>query len=311
MYVNRSIDITTPPYMVAAMTLLNGVSVPINGVTLVAIFSAAGRANKPNLRFLASLTATDLVAGVPFYVRLADVPPVCEADNFGATSIYHLTDVLFQGISLWTIAVMAIDHYFAICKPLHYPIIMTSRVARWVMVAVWIGWCIASTLPFTVVFVASIAAGVSFCDNPDKAFLYAIGVALCTSLFAVGTLLTIILYTRVFIEVGRFHRANGSRRSSECDRACHLRSVMASVKTGVLMLGGFLVFWLPMLVIFLRLYAGLYSQVTYDAGRLWLHINTFYDPFIYAIRIPEIRQGYVIVWTKFRKICHPCNRNDP
>ncbi|KAG8547383.1 hypothetical protein GDO81_028463, partial [Engystomops pustulosus] len=55
--------------------------------------------------------------------------------------------LILGGIKCMLLAVMAYDRYIAICSPLHYTLIMSWRVCRYITVSMWVGSLIFSSFP--------------------------------------------------------------------------------------------------------------------------------------------------------------------
>ncbi|XP_065801956.1 olfactory receptor 4A47-like [Muntiacus reevesi] len=65
---------------------------------------------------------------------------------------------LFAGSGVFLLLVIAYDHYVAICKPLHYLVIMRQRVCVVLLVVSWVGGFLHSVIQLSTVY------GLPFCD---------------------------------------------------------------------------------------------------------------------------------------------------
>ena len=284
-------------YVTVITTILNATVVPINMFTIFVIFSSPRCLAKAQYRFLACLSFADMLSGFPFYLRLSVVQPLCNTLDLATGYHFYLIDGTFQCVSLWTITLMSMDHYLAICKPLTYHKTMTPSIANRSAFTVWLVCILISNMPLIIPAVASLISGVSLCDNSMRVFYWA-GLYLLVVFYFLPIALIVVFYIRVYVEVFRFHRVRDSTRDS--DREAQVRSVLKSVKTCFMMLGGFAIFWFPIIFVGVFLVTSSGPQVVYDLARLWLLLNSLYDPFIYGVRIPEIRQGYKTAWDKLR-----------
>ncbi|XP_065801738.1 olfactory receptor 4A47-like [Muntiacus reevesi] len=65
---------------------------------------------------------------------------------------------LFAGSGVFLLLVMAYDRYVAICKPLHYLVIMRQRVCIVLLVLSWVGGFLHSVIQLSTIY------GLPFCD---------------------------------------------------------------------------------------------------------------------------------------------------
>ncbi|XP_059587302.1 olfactory receptor 9G4-like [Alligator mississippiensis] len=85
----------------------------------------------------------------------------------GCIAQFYIFDCL-AAIECYLLAVMSYDRYLAICKPLLYPMLMNSRVCRWLAAGSWIGGILlASTIMYftaQLTFCGSNVIDHFFCD---------------------------------------------------------------------------------------------------------------------------------------------------
>ncbi|XP_008825889.1 olfactory receptor 4C11 [Nannospalax galili] len=117
------------------------------GNTLIIVTIKFSRAlGSPMYFFLLYLSLTD-------YCFSTSIAPRLIVDSLSAkkTIFYNecMTQVfalhLFGCMEVFVLILMAVDRYVAICKPLHYPIIMSRQVCVILIILAWIGSFIHST----------------------------------------------------------------------------------------------------------------------------------------------------------------------
>ena len=111
----------------------------ISNVINIYILSKDSHIPKISRIFLLNLSVSDLCVGVISCVPTI-YPAITEAWPYGPVwcqiaGILHGTSC---GISIWSISMVSIDRYLAICKPLTYAAWRSSRKANTVIVILWI-----------------------------------------------------------------------------------------------------------------------------------------------------------------------------
>ena len=78
--------------------------------------------------------------------------------SYNACAAQLLFVILFGATELFLLAIISYDHYVAICKPLHYAAIMSSRVCGRFVFCCWIAGCLVMFLPLC------LGLNLEFCD---------------------------------------------------------------------------------------------------------------------------------------------------
>ncbi len=203
-------------------------------------------------------------------------------------------------ITLLNLMGMAIDHFLAIVKPLHYPVLMHKRRASAIIAAFWLVAVLCGFSDFM--------SGYSKYPRFKHLYNYCEFVYLTKyqeeyPTFAIALMCAIVMITSYVIilrVIRRCHRGIGAGAGRQDNAVRNQKAVV----TTLLILGTFLLCWLPMCLFQLALII----QVKIDPRPLqkWIPIlsqadtylydllmlNAICDPIIYAVRMREIRAGY-------------------
>ncbi|XP_008833871.1 olfactory receptor 14J1-like [Nannospalax galili] len=141
--------------------------------------------------------------------------------------VFFLMSLAWAEVTILT--VMSYDRYVAICLPLHYEIIMSPRMCRWAVAAVWISGGIPGTLytatTFSIRFCKAKIIHQFFCDIPQLLklscsgdYLGVIGVVAFIATVAFACFIAITFsYVQIFSTILRMPSAEGrSKVFSTC-----------------------------------------------------------------------------------------------
>ncbi|XP_004683579.1 PREDICTED: olfactory receptor 4P4-like [Condylura cristata] len=206
----------------------------------------------------------------------------------------------FGGIEIFILIAMAYDRYVAICKPLHYMIIMSRTRCNLLVFVAWVGGAVHS-LPQL-----SMALHLPFCgpNEIDHYFcdIFPILKVACTDTFINGILVVadtgvVVLFTFMILFCSyvvilfnlRNQSAEGRRKAlSTC--GSHITVV--------------LLFFIPSIFIYLR------PPTTYSVDKVlalfYTIIAPMFNPLIYTLRNTEMKNAMRKVWcqTLFSKEAH-------
>ncbi|KAF7235428.1 Olfactory receptor 14J1 [Varanus komodoensis] len=130
----------------------------------------------------------------------------------------------FLSSDFFLLTVMAYDRYIAICKPLHYEILMNRRACMEMIASVWISGLVFGILHTSGTFATpfcSSAVNQFFCEIPQllklscwEVNLIEIGVVLMSGVIALGCFIFIIVsYVQIFTTVLRMPSGQGRQKA--------------------------------------------------------------------------------------------------
>ena len=126
-------------YISLVLAPVTFLAIVANTLTAVSIVGAT-KPLSPHLRFLLSLSISDLVVGIGVSLRLDQVLRGQRADSINMCQSV-LGDTLYAtGLlaNLGNLASIAVDHDMAISKPLQHNLLMTARRANLTVVFIWV-----------------------------------------------------------------------------------------------------------------------------------------------------------------------------
>ncbi|CAH6779367.1 olfactory receptor 7A17 [Phodopus roborovskii] len=194
--------------------------------------------------------------------------------------------LLFSGLDIFLLTVMAYDRYVAICHPLHYMVIMNTRRCGLMIIACWIIGVLNSLLH------SFLALRLSFCTNLEiphffcelnqvvhhacsDTFLNDMVIYITAMLLAVGPLSGILYsYSKIVSSIRAISSAQGKYKAfSTC--ASHLSVVS--------------LFYCTLLGVYLSSAVTQNSHATATASLMYTVVTPLLNPFIYSLRNKDIK----------------------
>ena len=263
---------------VVVPSVISPLSLVGNGLALVAI-SCVDRPLRPLHVLLISLCVSDIIG--PLAYLTGKVVQLC--GSCGAT-------FLRASLQLSTIVhliAMAYDNYIAVCKPLHYFMILKPTRVKCMVITIW-SVCIGFGLFFVVTGFLGVAIyKVGYCDAFTKSisFLYIVP----SVLLAMSVLFSLcVFYVKIFLAVRRSNKVAHSLPLAEGS------SVNVNAKasiTTLVIIGKYIILVTPTAVATLVRVRGFLEPAQ------WLFLTSHViNPIIYAARMPDIRQGFLRVY---------------
>uniref|UniRef100_M3XZ21 Olfactory receptor n=1 Tax=Mustela putorius furo TaxID=9669 RepID=M3XZ21_MUSPF len=204
---------------------------------------------------------------------------------------------LLLGVTeFYLLAAMSYDRYVAICKPLHYPFIMNSRVCYWLVLSSWLTRFLIIFPPMLMGLKAQF-----LCFQNNDHFMCETSPILqisCTDthvpelmsfIFAVVTLvvtlvLVILSYTCIMNIIMQFSSA---QQRTKAFSTCTSHMIVVSMTYGS--------------CIFVYIKPSAKERVTVSKGIALLYsVAPLLNPFIYTVRNQQVKE---IFWDKLQKMC--------
>lgn len=283
------------------------IAISLNILAVLAILKIRGSLSS-HYRFILSLAVSDILVGTSVVLHILNIgvnPTYYPgAGPEKARLISRCTFIVIKALNttalnstLLNLMGMAIDHFLAIVKPLHYPTLMNKQRASLI---IGLFWTIAILCGFSD-FMSGYPKYPRFSHRYNYCeFIFLTKYQDEYTVFAIALLCAIIMTISYFKIVNVIRRRHHGMEMHQ-DSAVRNRK---AVTTTLLILGTFLICWLPMCLFQMVLII----QVKIDPAPIqkWLHIlskadmylydllmlNAICDPIIYAVRMREIRLGY-------------------
>ncbi|XP_064641234.1 histamine H2 receptor-like [Lineus longissimus] len=238
--------------------------------------------------FVLSLSVADLFVGLAMPLDAAThiYPPLIQS-RYVCLVRYSLI-YMACGASVTSMLWIAVDRYVAVTYSLRYPSIMTSERASLAIILIWIVNIFAGFLPLLGLNRWRKGAACSLECTLDPEYIF--------SCFVYTFVCGIVM---AFIHFMIFHKALGQNRriSAQHNATGPARvggRIMKSIWTLVIILGTYMVCWLPMELIVISQFFHYNPSVSmYKTAALFLGVlNSCLNPFIYGWRNRELRNVF-------------------
>ena len=273
-----------------------------------------------HLRLIVSLAMSDVLIGVSVILfitnRILNIPllpgfgPRNLRDNYRCVFLFtKAVNNTALNSTLLNLIGMALDHYLAILRPLHYPSLVNKRRTTLALVFIW---TLAICGGFSDFFTAlpdfkRVEKNYTYCEVVYLSPYQEEYITFATAIF--GFFFMLFCYVRIYIRVRQRQREILKSENVHYTLKYNRRGLI----TTLLIVGTFIVCWLPMclfqiaLVIQVKIdrdsVIGLMTVfLKVDRYLYDLHLlNAICDPVIYAVRMAEVQLGYKrLVW----RLCH-------
>ncbi|KAG9470128.1 hypothetical protein GDO78_018776, partial [Eleutherodactylus coqui] len=261
----------------------------MGNVILILLISCSPTLNTPMYFFLCNLSALDIVYTTVTSPKLIYI---C-ATNDGRITFTGCVIQLFFFVAFWNteyflLTVMSYDRYVAICKPLHYTMIMNRRLCAIAAIGTWISGMVGAISPTTVASMATYSPSNDlnhfFCDIKvlekvaisDTTSIQSVILVQGTLLVMTAFILTLISYIYIISTILKIRSRMGKYKAfSTC--ASHLTVVSCFY------------------ILIFDLYFKPKSSVSLNQGKvltiLYAYIIPLLNPIIYSFRNKDVKEA--------------------
>jgi hypothetical protein len=285
-------------------------SILLNSLSLIVVANIHGTYTT-HLRLIMSLCISDTLVSLGV---LANMIVEAHYYNVCLERVLNAINNTAFVVSLLNLKCMALDHYLAIVRPIHYPIQMTSRRTICIIVILWV---ISFLVGFSEFFVGlpyyeKFKHTKTFCQfiHSNK-FPYAPAYVIFVIIIVCFVLMTFI-YSRILLEIQR-HRERATNNPD-------LRRNRKALVTTIIILGTFTICWVPLCLFNISAIIQIkvnresfaaniqiYESATQYLMNLML-LNAVLDPIIYAVRMREVQRSYNRL---SKRCCGMCMKDQP
>ncbi|XP_015265457.1 PREDICTED: olfactory receptor 11G2-like, partial [Gekko japonicus] len=183
---------------------------------------------------------------------------------------------------------MAYDRYLAICRPLHYPTLMTLQISTRMVTAAWVAGFLAPLVPIVLISQLSFCGPKEihhfFCDvgpllrrSCGSAFLSSTLVTVLASMVILSTCaFTMVSYTFIIFSILRIPSASGRQKAvSTC--GSHLTVVA--------------IFYATTIFTYARPISTTASELDKVVSVFYAVVTPLLNPMIYSLRNKEVREA--------------------
>ncbi|KAM4702143.1 olfactory receptor 6N1-like [Discoglossus pictus] len=197
--------------------------------------------------------------------------------------------ISFAAAECLFLPLMAYDRYIAICSPLHYHAIMTSRLCILLCVVAWTGGFAA---PVTTVILALKLPFYGpniihhyYCDHPpllqlacaDTSFNVSVGSSLSATVLLSSFTLVVTSYVKIILSILKITSHEGRRKAFS---TCASHFVVVNL------------FFLPLIFMYIRPSATYSSDVDSLVAMLYTVLTPMLNPIIYSMRNKDIKNSF-------------------
>ncbi|XP_064411279.1 trace amine-associated receptor 4-like [Latimeria chalumnae] len=290
------------------IVLILAILITLSGNLLVIIsISHFEQLHSPKNMLIHSLATADFLLGLcvlPFNM----ITSVETCWYFGDVfcKFYLGMDFLLCTVSGFNLCFIAVDQYYAVCDPLHYPQKITVRVA-WVFIA--IAWLAPGFYDFMLIYYVKNGEKEEYssdasCVGECLIYLDRIWVSLDFIVFFIPCLIMIAIYVKIFSVAKRQIRmiqvmedkVQASKKN--CSKTSQNRTHKAA-KTLAIVMGIFLFCWLPYFInTVIEEYSNLFAPTSLYHIMYWLtYLNSAFNPFLYGFFYPWFQKAVKIIFT--------------
>uniref|UniRef100_A0A3P9KEA5 G-protein coupled receptors family 1 profile domain-containing protein n=1 Tax=Oryzias latipes TaxID=8090 RepID=A0A3P9KEA5_ORYLA len=240
----------------------------------------------PSNYLILSLAVTDLLVGlVVLPISIVFALSSCLYDRGIFCKIRDSFDVVLSTTSLFNLCCISVDRYYAVCQPLTYRVRMSTRV---VAVMITMSWGIS-------IFVAIgfVVAELNQEKCKDDCFSDVVLEKVLAPVFSfyLPVLIMIYIYLRIFFVAQR--QARSIQNTNSAATVSHMER--KATKTLAIVMGVFLMCWLPFFLCFSLQVLGGVSVPLYETLNWFTLCNSMLNPFIYGFFYSWFRSAFKMI----------------
>ena len=249
--------------------------------------------NTPMYFFLACLSCMDIAYSSSITPRLiSDLFFGEKTITFKSCMTQLFTEHLFSGSGVFLLLVMAYDRYVAICKPLHYLVIMRQRVCVVLLVMSWVGGFLHSVIQLSTIY------GIPFCGpNVIDHYIcdmYPLLELVCTDTYVTGILvlangglICTIVFLLLLVSYGVI--LHSLKNLSQEGRGKALQTCGSHITVVVC-------FFVPCIFMYVR--PAKTFPIDKSVSVFYTVISPMLNPFIYSLRNSELTNAMKKLWRR-------------
>ena len=266
---------------------LSGLAAVFGNTVVLWLFYKSKSLRTVSNRFLVSLSVADLLVGAvvePIFLVEYLTPSV---DN---QNVIHFFWIHSTAATTWNLCCVSVDRFVAIRFPLSYQVILTKKRCCVVITVIWV---ISLFLPFTIMFVKNEAT-----DHHAELWL-----SFAFILFVFPIIVVFFCYICIFKTANKQYKRVKKDYQHGDDSSRRALNNFKAIKTVGLVLGVFIVTWMPSLILALVTYyyrktehEQCEEQELHSVALPWAEAAAFtssaINPLIYYFRNGEFCQAF-------------------